>query len=484
MPLVLGIDSSTQATKVEIRDADHGRLVAGGRAPHATTTPPRSEQDPEAWWDALVAATAQAGRHDVAAVSVAGQQHGMVVLDESGAVLRPAKLWNDTESAVESDEMVRALGAEMWAKRCGSVPVPSFTVTKLAWLARHEPDVFERIGTVLLPHDYLTFRLTGRYVTDRGDASGTGYWSTADEHWLEDLLEEFVGPCPRERWRRCLPAVLGPQDPAGAVRPPALDPLGVAPTAICAAGTGDNMAAALGIGLRPGDVAVSLGTSGTVYSVSESPTSDPTGSVAGFADATGRFLPLVCTLNATQVTDAFARLLGVDVDALGDMALRAQAGAGGVVLVPYLNGERTPNRPDASGALSGLRTDTTSEQIARAAFEGVLCGLLDGLDALASARVDAATTDRRTLLVGGGARSPAYQQIAADLLGTEVTVPDGAEHVAMGACVQAASLLHGVAPEDVASAWQLGSGRTIEPSAGVDRDAVRAAYAATRDRNG
>jgi xylulokinase len=486
MPLVLGVDSSTQATKVEVRDADDGQLVARGRAPHARTTPPRSEQDPRTWWDALVAAVAEADIHDVAAVSVAGQQHGMVVLDAAGAVLRPAKLWNDTESAAEADAMVRSLGAEVWAKRCGSVPVASFTITKLAWLARHEPDVFARIGTVLLPHDYLTYRLTGRRVTDRGDASGTGYWSPV-EQWLEDLLDEFAGKCPRGRWRDCLPSVLGPNEPAGHVRGvDGLDALELRSAAICAPGTGDNMAAALGVGLRPGDIAVSLGSSGTVYSVSESPTADPTGAVAGFADATGRFLPLVCTLNATQVTDAFARLLGVDLDALDEMARRAPAGAGGVVLVPYLDGERTPNRPDATGTLSGLRTDTTREQLARAAFEGVLCGLLDGLDALTAVGVGAhgGSTGGRVLLVGGGGRSPAYQQIAADLLGAEVTVPDAAEHVAAGACVQAAAVLHGLPPEDVAASWQLGSGRTIEPSGRVDPDAVRAAYAATRDGSG
>src|SRR3954453_22762112 len=186
----MGVDSSTQSTKVEGRDADDGRLVAYGRAPHPPTGgPPRSEQDPKAWGDALVVAVGQTGIRDIAALSVAGQQHGLVVLDAAGAVLRPAKLWNDTESAPEAEAMVREFGAERWAKVCGTVPVAALTITKLAWLAHHEPAVFDRVATVLLPHDYLTYRLTGRFVTDRGDASGTGYWTPADGRWRPDLLD-------------------------------------------------------------------------------------------------------------------------------------------------------------------------------------------------------------------------------------------------------------------------------------------------------
>ncbi|HEX2486665.1 MAG TPA: xylulokinase, partial [Myxococcota bacterium] len=465
MPRVLGIDSSTQATKVELRDAETGALLAEGRAPHPPTTPPRSEQDPGAWWRALAGALADAGVREVDALAVAAQQHGLVALGADDEVLRPAKLWNDTESASDADALVASLGAAAWARTCGSVPVASFTVTKLAWLRRVEPDVFARLARVALPHDWLTLRLAGAFVTDRGDASGTGYWGPADGRYATELLERVE---PRE-WEAALPAVLGPSDAAGRLRPQAAAELGLAPGALVAAGTGDNMAAALGLGLAPGDVALSLGTSGTVYTVAERATADATGAVAGFADAGGRFLPLVCTLNATRVTDTVARLLGLERDAFDAAALAAPAGAGGLVLVPYLDGERTPNRPTATGTLSGLRTGATREALARAAVEGVVCGLLDGLDALAAALAGApsgratGSGGERLLLVGGGARSPAYQRVVADLAGSPVTVPAGREHVAAGACVQAAAALCRKPPSEIAAAWSLGAGPVVAP---------------------
>ena len=250
--------------------------------------------------------------------------------------------------------------------------------------------------------------------------------------------------------------------------------------AVVGPGTGDNMAAALGMGLGPGDVAVSIGTSGTVYAVADRPTADATGAVAGFADATGRYLPLVCTLNATKVTEAVARLLGVRLDELNDLALSEPPGAGGLVLLPYLDGERTPNRPGATGVLAGLRSDVTRAQVARAAFEGVVCGLLDGLDALAAqCTVDAG----RLVLVGGGARSPAYRQILADLSGRAVHVAAEAEHVAAGAAVQAAAVLHQRPAAELVAAWGLAAGDEVEPGPGATAATdVRAAYAARRDR--
>ncbi len=477
MPLVMGVDSSTQSTKVEVRDADDGRLLAEGRAAHPAAMPPRSEQDPGAWWDALVNAIRASGARDIAAMSVAGQQHGLVAVDEAGTPLRPAKLWNDTESAPQAASMVARIGAERWARATGSVPVASFTVTKLAWLAEHEPAAFRSIGTVMLPHDYLTFRLTGRRVTDRGDASGTGYWSPAEERWRTDVLDAAVGAHPRGPWTDLLPEVLGPSDASDWTGASMHEFLGLRGRPLCGPGTGDNMAAALGLGLRTGDVVVSIGTSGTVYAASATPTFDATGAVAGFADATGRFLPLVCTLNGAPVTDTFARMLGVDHDTLAQLALDAEPGAGGIVLVPYLHGERTPNRPDATGTVTGIRGDATRDQLARAAFEGVVCGLLDGLDALRAAGV---ATDGRLYLVGGGARSVAYRQILADLAGREVTAADGQEHVATGAAVQAAAVLHNAPPDQVAAAWNLGSGTLVWPRPGVDRAAIRANYAKAR----
>jgi xylulokinase len=474
MPLVLGVDSSTQSTKVELRDADDGRLVAAGRARHPPTTPPRSEQDPSAWWAALGQAMASLPDVEIAAVAIAAQQMGLVALDPAGQVVRPAKLWNDTESAEQSRRLVEALGAAAWARACGSVPVASFTITKLAWLRENEPSAWRRVARVLGPHDWLTWRLTGCFVTDRGDASATGWWSPAEGRYRHDLLALV-----EERdWAPALPAVLGPLDVAGQVTPGAARELAPGLSgALVAPGTGDNMAAALGLGLALREVVVSIGTSGTVYTVSGRPVADASGKVGSFADATGRHLPLVCTLNATKVTDAFARALSLGREAFESAALAAPAGARGVVLVPYLDGERTPNRPDATGTLVGLRSDLAPGILARAAFEGVVCGLLEALDALGEAGVDAGG---RLLLVGGGARSVAYRRVMADLARRPVTVPRDEELVATGACVQAAAVLHRREPGDIARAWRLGAGVVVEPDAAVDAATVRSAYARAR----
>jgi xylulokinase len=466
MPLVAGVDSSTTATKVEVRDLDGGHVVGRGSAPHPPTQPPRSEQHPATWWAAFETAWHQAGDPVVEAISVAGQQHGMVALDEQRQVIRPAKLWNDTESADDAAWLIGRLdgGRRAWAAACGSVPVASFTITKLSWLHRSEPDAWRRLAHVVLPHDWLTFRLTGRLVTDRGDASGTGYWSAATGTYREDLLALVDSD---RDWADVVPKVLGPYDPAGGWRGALVGP-----------GTGDNMAAALGVGLRPGDVAVSIGTSGTVYSVSDQPTADPSGIVDGFADATGRHLPLVCTLNATKVIDAIRRLLGVSHEAFDELALAAPPGAGGLTLLPYFDGERTPDRPHATGVLVGLRSDVTSEQLARAAVEGVISGLLDGVDALGAF----APVDGRLILVGGGAHSRAVPQVLADLSGRPVLVAYGDQHVAAGACVQGAAIVTDTDAAAIAEGWALDTGELVEPGpASTARDAVRAAYAALRD---
>jgi xylulokinase len=466
MPIVAGIDCSTQSTKVVICDADSGQVLAERSAPH----PEGTEVDPEAWWQALRTASAGLGGQgadgwpdDLAALAVGGQQHGLVALDEDGKVVRPALLWNDVRSAGAAGALVRELGGPAaWAGAVGSVPVASFTVTKLRWLAEHEPERASRAASVLLPHDWVTWRLggEGEPATDRGDASGTGYWSPFTGAYRQDLLELAFGRAP------ALPRVLAPSAPAGHT----------AAGAVIGPGTGDNMAAALGLGAGPGDVVVSIGTSGTVFAVHEAPSADASGIVAGFADATGRFLPLVCTLNAARVLQATATLLGVDLAALDRLALRAPAGAGGLVLLPYLDGERTPNLPDASGLLAGLRgSNMEPENLARAAVEGVLCGLADGLDALRAQGIPV----RRVLLVGGGSRSAAVQALAPLVLDAPVQVPEPAEYVAIGAARQAAWALAGT-PEP--PPWPLALTTARGPD---DRDTagaeVRARYAEVRE---
>ena len=481
MPLVVGVDSSTQSTKVEARELASGEVVARGSAPHPPTEPPVSEQDPSSWWDALTAAIAELGdrRSDVVALAVAGQQHGLVLLAADGVAIRPAKLWNDTTSAGSAAALVDALGAPAWANGCGSVPLAAFTVSKLAWVAEHEPETLDRVTMVMLPHDYLTWRLTGRHVTDRGDASGTGWFDPSENRYRPELLSAAVAD--PEAWLERLPQVLGPDVPAGELAPGAADALGLPAGIPVGPGTGDNMAAALGLGLRTGDLALSLGTSGTVYAVSAAGTADPSGLVAGFADAAGGFLPLVCTLNATKVTDTVATWMGTDAPGLSELALAAPAGFGGVVLVPYFDGERTPNLPNASGSAAGLRTTTTREEVARAAHDGVLCGLLAGLDALGDAGVD---TSGRIHLIGGGARSGAYRQRCADLRDAPIVVPDVEEAVATGASLQAAVVGSGVGSGEIADRWGLGSGRVVDPTPGADGVAVRAAYAEAAARVG
>jgi xylulokinase len=459
-PLVVGVDSSTQSVKVEARDLATGVVVATGTAKHPATTPPVSEQDPRAWWEALVVAFGALGDHrrDVAALSVAGQQHGLVLVDAGGDPVRPAKLWNDTTSAPDAERLVGRLGAPRWAAATGSVPVAAFTISKLAWVARNEPDVLARATRVMLPHDYLTWRLTDAHVTDRGDASGTGWFDAATGDYLCDLFELATDGT----WDGAVPTVLGPTEAAGTITAAAADALGLPAATLVGPGSGDNMGAALGLGLRTGDVAISLGTSGTVFAVSATPTRDPSGAVAGFASATGSFLPLVCTLNATKVTDTVARWLGTDARGLAGLALEAVDEPGTVTLVPYFDGERTPNLPDATGTFHGLTNATTREQLALAAHDGVLSGLLAGVDAL---REVGASVDGRIFLVGGGSRSAAYRQRAADLTGKPVTVPDTDETVATGAAVQAAAIASGDPLDAITTRWHLGAGVEISPGA-------------------
>ena len=461
MSLVAGIDSSTQSTKVLLCRAEDGVVVGSASAPH----PDGTECPPERWWEALTAA----GRgllERADAVGVAAQQHGMVVVDADGQVIRPAMLWNDVKSAPQAAELVTEFGGPAeWAARTGSVPTMSFTVTKLRWLAEREPDNAARVHRVLLPHDWLSWRLAGggpgagsgvEPVTDRGDASGTGYFSPAGSAWLPDYAQRALGrPV-------ALPRLASPAEVVGRT----------SWGAAISAGTGDNMGAALGMGLSGGDVAVSIGTSGTAYAVTAEPSADPSGQVSGFADATGRFLPLVATLNAARVLDVTARMLGTDAAGLADLALKASPGAEGLVLLPYLNGERTPNRPAANGVLRGLTTaNATPENLARAAVEAVLCSLADAVDCLRPCGI----TPNRILLTGGAAKSRAVREIAPAIFALPVVIPEPAEYVALGAARQAAWALAGTQEPP---AWAPAPATTHEAPA---IPAIREQYASLRD---
>ncbi|WP_341935543.1 xylulokinase [Microbacterium sp. LWO14-1.2] len=427
MPLVLGVDSSTQSCKAVVVDSATGAVVRTGRAAH----PDGTSVDPEAWWHALQEAIAEAGSlDDIAAWSVGGQQHGLVALDAQGRVVRDALLWNDTRSSGAAADLIDEFGAAALAVRTGLVPVASFTITKLRWLRDHEPENAARVAAVALPHDWLTWRLRGfgpenpmldELVTDRSDVSGTGYWNPATGEYDRELLVAALGH------DAILPRVLGPDEWVTDA-----DGRRVGP------GAGDNAGAALGLGAQPGDVVVSIGTSGTVFAVSREPVNDPEGTVAGFADASGLFLPLIATLNAARVVDVTAALLGVDHEEFSDLALAAAPGAAGLTLLPYFEGERTPNLPDATATLSGMTlASTTRENLARAAVEGMLRGLGAGLDALRALGIPL----ERALLIGGGAQSEAVRRIAPPVLGLPVEVPEPGEYVALGAARQAIAAL-------------------------------------------
>jgi xylulokinase len=473
--LVAGVDSSTQATKVVVVDADSGALIATGNARHTVTgTGGARETDPREWWSALGTALAATGRAgDIAAIAVAGQQHGLVVLDVHGSPLRPASLWNDTRAAADAERLTERLGAEAWARLTGLRPVASFTVCKWAWLRRTEPEIALATAAIRLPHDYVTERLTGRGTTDRSDVSGTGWWSPSTGGYLDEILSLPEVELTRDR----LPEIVGPGEVAGTVGAAAAADLGLTAGTLVGPGAGDNAAAALGLGLAVGQAAMSLGTSGTIFAVSARPTADPSGIVAGFADATGRFLPLAATLNCTVAVDRMASWLGLDRDDV--------LPAGDVVVLPYLDGERTPNLPLASGTITGLRHATMPQQILMAAYEGAVASLLVAFDAIGEA-VGGLDADAPLLLVGGGARGRTWRSVAGRLTGRAVRIPEATEAVAMGAAAQAAAVLRGEAPTDVATRWDVGGGTILDPVP-VDTErlgAIRAALTAEIQAHG
>lgn len=521
--LVAGVDTSTQSTKVRVTDAETGALVRFGQAKH----PDGTSVNPEHWWNAFQEAAAQAGGlDDVAALAVGGQQHGMVLLDAQGRVIRDAMLWNNTSSAPQAAALIEALGAapangdepedvvargkQRWVKAVGSSPVASYTLTKIAWVAEHEPDNARRIAAVCLPHDWLSWRIAGfgpvaegedahldALFTDRSDASGTSYYDAASGRYRRDLLALALAPAFGETIDTAaaygdgtadldtsaapqatalaenltLPTVLGPREAASVAAAPAIAGKSVDGGCLLGPGGGDNAMASLGLGMAVGDVSVSLGTSGVAAAIAENPVYDLTGAISGFADCTGHYLPLACTINGSRILDAGRAALGVDYDELASLAFAAEPGAGGITLVPYFDGERTPNRPDATASLTGLTLkNTTKENLARAFVEGLLCSQRDCLELIRAlgAKIE------RILLIGGGAKSVAIRTLAPSILGMDVTRPATDEYVAIGAARQAAWVLSDTAEPP---AWEL----TIEGTeTGEPTPAVYEAYAKAR----
>lgn len=431
--VVVGIDSSTQSCKVLTVDVASGQVLDQGSAAH----PDGTAIDPRVWAEALRQAWLEAKVADLGksaiGVAVGAQQHGMVALDAGDRPVFDALLWNDTRSAPQAARMVSELGAQAWVDSVKVLPVASFTVSKLAWLQQNHPELARQTAKVCLPHDWLNLQLAGVFATDRSDASGTGYFDPISNLYRPDLLERYFGAVPE------LPEVL----PPGAVAGQLIDEWGLQ-NAVLGAGVGDNAAAALGLGIQAGDVVVSVGTSGTVFTSSSGLTGDASGQIAGFADATGGYLPLLAMINSARILSATAQMLRVDLAELDALALSAAPDADGLLLLPYLDGERTPNLPDAQGILHGLsRSSMTAANMARAAVLGVLNSLADGVERLRASGVPV----QRVLLIGGGAKSVALRRAASSVLGVEVEVPAQGEYVALGAARQAAWAATGELPQ-------------------------------------
>lgn len=468
MGIVAGLDSSPDFTRIVVCDADTGAVLKQGYAPHPTEGPEGggrpSDVDPQAWLLSLGEAAGGGLLEGVQAIGVSAQQNAVVPLDQHGNTVRPALVGNDRRAQVAAADLIDRLGSrEAWAQAVGCVPQAAHPVTKLRWLAKAEPEAAQHVASLMQAHDWLVWQLLGRparRTTDRGGASGTGYWSAASNSYRPDLVELALGH------QATLPEVIGPAEAAGTT------PEGL----LISAGTGETMAAAFGLGVQQGDAVVSLGASGSVMAVHHEALADPSGTITSFADATGMHLPVVHTLNAVRVLRGAAEMLGVaDLEGLSDLAMKSTPGAHGLVLLPYLEGEKTPNLPHAAGTLTGLRRESMRpEHLARAAFEGMLCGLGDALDVLRGRGVDV----RRVFLLGAAAELPAVQAAAPMLFGTQVVVPQPADYAAIGAARQAAWALSGQLPH-----WQGASAQVFEP--GEEHpvgQAVRQQYRTVREQ--
>lgn len=453
MSIVVGVDSSTQSCTVEFREAVSGKFLGRGSTPHSTTNPPVSEQNPLDWWEALVLIFNKTclenniDKSSVSAIAVAAQCHGLVTLDDKDLPVRPAKLWNDTTSAPQSQKLVSEYGSDFWIKKVNSVIGPSFTISKIAWLKENEPENYERTKQFLLPHDYLTFKLSGKFATDRAGGSCTGYFSPQNNSWDFELLKLID---PLKAWKEFIPEVFNGEESVGSITEEAASLLGVPSETKVGPGTGDQFASCLGLGITEGDIAFSLGTSGVVLTISETLIEDPDGWVNGMADASGRYMPVAVSLNATKVTEWAAKILNCDLNELGKLALNALPVENPLVLTAFFDGERTPDLPYATGTLSGINPQQTREHFARAAYEGVLLGLVRIFSHLDSIGIN---TSGRLIVTGGGSRGAAYPQILSDLIGREVCTLDVAESTARGACILASSLVTGHSIKQVTGNW-------------------------------
>jgi len=473
----LGIDCGTQGTKAVLRDPSSGEIVAIGRAPHQLIARDdgTSEQDPAWWIEALQIAVRDATRgqrFDIAGIGVSGQQHGLVCLDDRDRPVRASKLWNDTTTAAESAALTRALGGRSRVlELTGNLLLPGYTAPKIAWLAAREPDAYRRTARMCLPHDYLDLWLTGAFVTEAGDASGTAYFDVRARRYSDTVLAAIDD---RRDWHRALPPIVPSISIVGSLRREAAEALGLEPGIPVSAGGGDNMCAAIGCDVTvEGPVALSLGTSGTAFAYQSAPAVDPQGEAAAFCDSTGGWLPLGCTLNCTNATEWVRGLFGMDHAAV-DAAI-ANGDAAGLTFLPYLVGERTPDRPHAAGVFVGLRPTHGRDALVRAVVEGVTFGLAYALAALRRSGVAYAELG----LVGGGAASDPWAQLCADIFAVPVSRPAIVEAAAAGAARQAQWAVEGRRPEPARAA-----ARKFEPRPAPQLREAAERMASLRERAG
>jgi xylulokinase len=438
--LIIGIDSGTQSTKTLVVDAKSGKVL--GSASQTYDLLPNlpagaKEQHPHIWRDAAAKTIrqalkeAKAAASEVKAIGVSGQQHGFVPLEEEGEVIRPAKLWCDTSTATECEEIMQRLGGlKATIRALGNAVLPGFTAPKILWLKKHEPKNYQRLAAILLPHDYLNYWLTGQKTMEFGDASGTALLDVRKRKWSQSVLDA-IDPNLREK----LPPLIDSDQPAGQLQASTAKALGLNSGVLISAGGGDNMMGAIGTGnTREGVITASFGTSGTIYACSEKPIVDPKGEIAGFCDSTNRWLPLLCTMNVTVATEMVRRDFEMSHQEFDATVTKAPAGAGGLILLPYLEGERTPNVPDGTGVFFGVTPSTfTAAHFARATMEGVTLGMNYGLKRLKELGLQ----PKQIRATGGGAKSKAWRQIMADVFGAEVVTLKVSEGAAYGAALQA-----------------------------------------------
>ena len=469
--IYLGIDCGTQSTKTIALDAESGRIIASAAQSYEILPglpPGHLEQNPSTWTQAADATVQQVlaalgrRRNEVRGIGVSGQQHGFVPLDKDGHVIRAAKLWCDTSTAEECD-LIRAHfgGSKAVIEKVGMDMLPGFTAPKILWLKRHEPENFARLASVLLPHDYLNFYLTGKQRMEYGDASGTALMDVRDRTWSRDVLD-FIDAALVEK----MPDLKSSREPVGTLLPGLAKRWNLPDGVVVSAGGGDNMMGAIGTGnVECGRVTASLGTSGTIYAYSEKPVIDPGGEIAGFCDSTDAWLPLVCTMNVTVATECTRNLFGWTHAQLEEAILNVPPGAEGLLFLPYLQGERTPNLPRGTGVFHGLTTRTmTPAHMARATMEGVTLGLAYGLHRMRTLGI----TPTEIRLTGGGSKSSVWRQICADVFNCRVVTLAESEGAALGAAIQA---LAATEMDQTINAWsnkfvQLNQDEISEPQNG------------------